>query len=102
MNTIYYRDAQGAVIVYDITDVDSFQRMSDWVKELRNQLGNGIPIIILANKADLESRRQVELEQGESYARSLGLHHFSVSAKTNTNLHDAFANLTQQMIQTLS
>ena len=57
LNTIYYRNSQGALIVYDITDVDSFKRMSDWVKELRNQLGNTLPIIVVANKADLESSR---------------------------------------------
>jgi len=35
LNTIYYRGSQGAVIVYDITDLDSFQRMKEWMKELR-------------------------------------------------------------------
>ena len=57
MNTVYYRGAQGALIVYDITDVDSFQKMSMWVKELRQQLGIDIPIIIAGNKCDLESNR---------------------------------------------
>lgn len=57
LNTIYYRGAQGALIVYDITDLDSFSKMSMWVNELRQQCGDKLPIIIVGNKSDLESNR---------------------------------------------
>ena len=45
----------GALIVYDITDSDSFDKMTFWVKELRQQRGLDLPIIIVGNKSDLES-----------------------------------------------
>lgn len=61
LNTIYYRGAQGALIVYDITDLDSFAKMSMWVKELRQQCGNSLPIVIVGNKSDLEQNRQIKL-----------------------------------------
>ena len=86
----------GALIVYDITDVDSFQKMSAWVKELRNQLGTKLPIVVVANKADLESNRQVALVDGENYAKSLGLDHFSASAKTGKNITEVFKRLTER------
>ncbi len=47
--------------MYDITDVDSFQRMNQWVKELRQQCGNSLPIIIVGNKSDLEANRQIKI-----------------------------------------
>lgn len=80
----------GALIVYDITDVDSFQKMSMWVKELRQQLGPDLPIIIVGNKCDLESNRQINLEDAEQYAKSLGLEHFSASARMGTNVTEIF------------
>ena len=45
----------GALIVYDITDADSFDKMTFWVKELRQQRGLDLPIIIVGNKSDLEN-----------------------------------------------
>lgn len=47
----------GALIVYDITDTDSFDKMDMWVKELRTQVALDLPIVIAGNKADLEQRR---------------------------------------------
>ena len=84
------------MIVYDITDVDSFKKMSDWVRELRNQLGSKLPIVVVANKADLESNRQVALVDGENYAKSLGLDHYSASAKTGKNITEVFKRLTER------
>jgi small GTP-binding protein len=82
LNTIYYRGAQGALIVYDITDLDSFAKMSMWVKELRQQCGNSLPIVIVGNKSDLETNRQIKLQDAEDYAKQLGVQHFSASART--------------------
>jgi Ras-related protein Rab-21 len=59
LNTIYYRGAQGALIVYDITDDDSFAKMSMWVNELRQQCGEGLPIVVVGNKCDKEQERQI-------------------------------------------
>lgn len=76
----------GALIVYDITDQDSFNKMSQWVKELRQQVGSELPIIVVGNKCDMESRRVVQLSKAEEYAKQMGLEHFSASAKTGHNV----------------
>ena len=55
--TLLTKHLIGALVVYDITDVDSFHKMELWVKELRQQLGNQVPIIIVGNKSDLEANR---------------------------------------------
>lgn len=60
LGPIYYRDAAGALLVYDITDNLSFDKVKNWVKELRKIVGNDIIIIIAGNKVDLEKNRHVD------------------------------------------
>lgn len=57
---IYYRDAAGALLVYDITDGESFNRVKSWIRELRTTVGNDIIIVIAGNKIDLERERKVD------------------------------------------
>jgi len=96
LNTIYYRGAQGALIVYDITDNDSFSKMSLWVKELRQQCGDKLPIIVVGNKSDLESMRMISLADAEDYAKRLKIDHYSASARTGKNVNAIFKALTER------
>lgn len=66
LGPIYYRSSNGAVLVYDITDEDSFQKVKSWVKELRKMLGNDISLVIVGNKTDREKDRHVSLEEAET------------------------------------
>lgn len=65
LGPIYYRDANGAVLVYDLTDRDSFQKVKSWVKELRKMLGNDISLAIAGNKTDLEEERRIDIQTAE-------------------------------------
>ena len=56
LNAVYYREAAGALIVYDQTDVDSFAKVKQWALELRKYLDNDTPIVIAGNKCDLPTR----------------------------------------------
>ena len=59
LGPIYYRDSHGALLVYDITDADTFEKVKAWVRELRKMVGEDIRICVAGNKADLSSKRQV-------------------------------------------
>lgn len=98
LGPIYYRDANGAVLVYDITDADSFAKVKNWIKELRKMLGNEISLAIAGNKIDLEKQRHVSLQQAEEYAKSVGATHFNTSAKMNQGIEELFLHLSQQMM----
>jgi GTPase SAR1 family protein len=64
--------------------------MSHWVKELKQTVGNDLPIIVVGNKSDLEANRQIKLEDAERFASKSGLDHFSASAKTGHNVEEIF------------
>lgn len=63
LGPIYYRDASGALLVYDITDAESFSKVKNWVKELRKIVGSDITIVIAGNKIDLEKNRAVNEQE---------------------------------------
>lgn len=99
LGPIYYRDSNGAILVYDITDEDSFQKVKNWVKELRKMLGNDISLCIAGNKIDLEKDRHVAVAEAESYAASVGAKHFHISAKLNKGIEEMFLDLSKAMIE---
>ncbi|XP_044270886.1 ras-related protein Rab-21 [Tribolium madens] len=101
LGPIYYRSSNGAVLVYDITDEDSFQKVKSWVKELRKMLGAEICLVIAGNKTDLEKNRNVSLEDAEAYASKVGAIHFQTSAKLNKGVEEMFLTLTQKMLETV-
>ncbi|KAL4839710.1 hypothetical protein H8958_007412 [Nasalis larvatus] len=100
LGPIYYRDSNGAILVYDITDEDSFQKVKNWVKELRKMLGNEICLCIVGNKIDLEKERHVSIQEAESYAESVGAKHYHTSAKQNKGIEELFLDLCKRMIET--
>lgn len=99
LGPIYYRDSNGAILVYDITDEDSFQKVKNWVKELRKMLGNDICLCIAGNKIDLEKERHVSVADAEAYAASVGAKHFHTSAKLNKGIEEMFLDLSKGMIE---
>ncbi|XP_076811307.1 ras-related protein Rab-21-like [Clavelina lepadiformis] len=99
LGPIYYRDSNGAILVYDITDEDSFQKVKNWVKELRKMLGQDISLCIAGNKIDLEKSRHVSVEEAEEYALSVGAKHIHTSAKLNKGIDELFLALTKRMLQ---
>jgi len=99
LGPIYYRDANGAILVYDITDQDSFQKVKNWVKELKKMLGNDICLTIAGNKTDLDKQRTVDAEEAETYSSMVGAQHFLTSAKNNTNIEELFLDLSERMVK---
>jgi Ras-related protein Rab-21 len=103
LGPIYYRDARGAVLVYDITDRSSFDRVRKWNKELRKIVGESdkICIIIVGNKIDLQHQRAVDEDEVRNYANSVGASFMEVSAKTGMGVENAFVELTMRMLDTV-
>ncbi len=85
-----FRGAQAAIVVYDITNQDTFGRAKVWVKELQRQASPNIVIALAGNKADLAAKRAVEFEEAKAYAEENTLLFMETSAKTAMNVNDIF------------
>ncbi|XP_072016556.1 ras-related protein Rab-21-like [Amphiura filiformis] len=99
LGPIYYRDSNGAILVYDITDEDSFTKVKNWVKELRKMLGNDIALCIAGNKIDLEKQRNVSVAEAEAYAATVGAKHYLTSAKLNKGIEEMFLDVSKRMLE---
>jgi len=94
---MYYRGAQAAIIVYDVTSSDTFARAKVWVKELQRQASPNIVIALAGNKADLASKRMVNTEEAAAYADENGLLFMETSAKTASNVNEIFMAIAKKL-----
>lgn len=99
LGPIYYRDADAALLVYDVMDSDSFKRVKSWVKELRQMAPKNIVLAIACNKIDLIRSRKVDLQDSERYAASIGASHVVTSAKSNTGIEDVFIDIANRILE---
>mmetsp|Transcript_14398 Transcript_14398/g.15962 ORF Transcript_14398/g.15962 Transcript_14398/m.15962 type:complete len:197 (+) Transcript_14398:37-627(+) len=90
---MYYRNADAAVLVYDITDAESFNALQSWYSELQKNVPDCI-IMLAGNKLDLGSeKRRVSMEQAEIYAGEKDCPLLEVSSKTGENIQELFQKL---------
>ncbi|XP_065850546.1 ras-related protein RHN1-like isoform X2 [Euphorbia lathyris] len=94
---MYYRGAAAAVVVYDVTSKESFERAKKWVLELQRQGNPNLIMFLVANKVDMEDRRKVTSEEGEQYAKENGLAFLEASAKTAQNVNELFYEIAKKL-----
>jgi small GTP-binding protein len=94
ITTNYYRNADCCLLVYDITDKNSFEEIKNFFNEkVKEKCKENIPIILLGNKTDLENQRQVQPEDGANFCTENGYIFMETSCLKNRNVADAFETL---------
>lgn len=93
----YYRGSNGIVVVYDITDRESFEQVQHWMSEIDAHASADVCRLLVGNKADLEDKRAVSREEGETLARQFGIPFLETSAKQALNVENMFTTMAQAM-----
>ena len=95
----YYKGADGIVLVFDVTDEASFEKIKDWMDQiLSNTQQEEIGLVLLGNKCDMEPRNVTE-EQGKKMAEDLKISYFETSALTGQGIKEAFEQLTRDIMK---
>jgi len=94
---MYYRGAQAAIVVFDITNRNSYEKAKDWVKELQQQGDPNVVVAFVGNKIDMENIRKVNAEESQRYANDNGLFYMETSAKTANNVSELFMKIAKQL-----
>ncbi len=89
----YYRNAQGIMLVYDITNRRSFEAIDNWVEQIQVHAGDSLNKILVGNKCDQREERKVLLQDGQKLATKYDIPFFETSAKHGTNVDEAFYSI---------
>ena len=100
----FFRNAEGVVIAYDVTNSESFDNLKFWISSIKTNLFEKnifIPIIIIGNKIDLEDMRDISKDVASAFAKENNFKYFETSAKTGEGVDEAFRDLVNQVLANL-
>ena len=93
----YIKDSAVAIVCYDVTSRESFQSIDKWIEDARALRDDDVLLILAGNKSDLDSQRQVSMEEGQEYAQRMNLLFFETSAKVGSNIKTLFNELAKKL-----
>jgi len=99
ITTSYYKGAHCILLVYDITQLETFEHLQKWYAQIQEHSTGNVQILLVGNKSDLSDNRQVTYEDAEKLANKLGVSVFEASAKDGTNVDQAFYHIANQAIR---
>ncbi|XP_002730366.1 ras-related protein Rab-10-like [Saccoglossus kowalevskii] len=99
ITTSYYRGAMGIMLVYDITQPKTFDNITKWLRNIDEHANEDVERMLLGNKCDMEDKRMIPKERGESIAREHGIKFLETSAKSNVNVEKAFMTLAEDILR---
>ena len=93
----YYKGSHGIILIYDVTNVQTFENVKQWVSQIREEAAQNVIIYLVANKIDMEEERKVNKEEGEKLAEELGFPFVETSAKSGININETFEDLVERI-----
>ena len=94
----YYRGGNGVLLIYDITDRESFESLNFWLIEIEKNANKNVKILLMGNNCDLKDKRKVSYQEGKDFAMKNNMLFLEASAKDNINIKEAFELLIEEII----
>jgi len=95
----YYKGGNGILVVYDITNRESFSNLNSWLIEIEKNGNKDVFKLLIGNKNDLENERKITYDEGKEFASINGMEFFETSAKTAYKVQEAFETLTRKIMR---
>uniref|UniRef100_A0A669BM73 Ras-related protein Rab-1A n=3 Tax=Pseudocrenilabrinae TaxID=318546 RepID=A0A669BM73_ORENI len=93
----YYRGAHGIIVVYDVTDQESFNNVKQWLQEIDRYASENVNKLLVGNKCDLTTKKVVDYTTAKEFADNLGIPFLETSAKSATNVEQAFMTMAAEI-----
>lgn len=93
----YYRGAHGIIVVYDVTDPESFSNVKQWLHEIDRYANENVNKLLVGNKSDLADKKEVDYQTAKAYADELNIPFLETSAKNATNVEQAFMTMAAEI-----
>lgn len=102
ITTAYYRGAMGILLVYDVTNAQSFNNVKNWMNQIDQHAAENVNKLLVGNKSDVpDHMRQVSHTEGKELADRYGVEFFETSAKSNTGVTEAFESIARDIVERL-
>jgi len=93
----YYRGAHGIIIVYDVTDMDTFNNVKQWLNEIERYANENVNKLLVGNKSDMVQKKVVDTAMAQEFASNLRIPILETSAKTASNVEQAFITMAAEI-----
>jgi small GTP-binding protein len=97
ITSAYYRGSRGALIVYDITRIETYNNVDKWLTELKEKVEGSLKLLLIGNKSDLQEERKISIETAKHKARQFNVPLMETSAYDSTNIKKVFETILKEM-----
>lgn len=102
LTNVYFRGAAAALLVFDLTNTNSYGQLGDWLQAFHNGNDSKTIVFVVGNKCDLEKDRRVDSVEAEDWAKTNGCFYIETSAAENRNIQELFAQLVDELAKSTS
>ena len=95
----YYKGASGIILIFDVTNIKSYENIKKWINEIKDEISEKVSIVLIGNKIDNVQERKISKEQGEKLASEIGVKFFETSAKTGEGINESVFFLVKKIFE---